>query len=257
MIENIHKWLLLRLALLWLVLSIVIGGMVNYLGNVRMDNHIVEMAKTETSSYIAAIDSYLKSPSELALSELNSKIGAEIIRDNLIAVEFYSVDSNMITDAVKLHAKEIEAKLPEHGSEFVDKDGTVCNKLMIENDTYMRVFVPLFNSAGTKIAYLEGIYHAPGDIVKEIKRQTLWALILVVLLISATSLALYPLILRLNRKLINYSKSLALTNIGMLKVLGSAISKGTVTPIYITIGLRSIQSISAKGWDFHRARCRG
>ena len=225
MIDNIHKWLLLRLALLWLVLSIVIGGMVNYLGNVRMDSHIVNMAKTETASYIAAIDSYLTAPSEQALSELNSKIGDQIIRDNLIAVEFYDADSNMITDAVKLHAKEIEAKLPEHGSEFVDKDGIVCNKLMIESDTYMRVFVPLFNSAGTKIGYLEGIYHAPGDIVSEIKRQTLWALILVVLLISATSLALYPLILRLNRKLINYSKSLALTNIGMLKVLGSAISK--------------------------------
>ena len=56
MIDNIHKWLLLRLALLWLILSTVIGGMVNYLGNVRMDNHIVEMAKTETSSYITAID---------------------------------------------------------------------------------------------------------------------------------------------------------------------------------------------------------
>ena len=111
MIDNIHKWLLLRLALLWLVLSIVIGGMVNYLGHLRMDNHIVEMAKTETSSYIAAIDSYLKSPSEQALSELNSKIGAEIIRDNLIAVEFYGADSNKITEVVKQHAKEIEANI--------------------------------------------------------------------------------------------------------------------------------------------------
>ncbi len=225
MIDNIHKWLLLRLALLWLVLSIVIGGLVNYLGNFRMDNHVVNMAKAETVSYIAAIDSYLESPSEQALSELNSKIGAEIIRDHLIAVEFYDADANMITEVVKPQAKEIEAKLPLHGSEFVDKNGIVCNKLMVENETFMRVFVPLFNSAGTKIAYLEGIYRAPSDIVTEIKRQTLWVLILVVLLISATSLALYPLIIRLNRKLIDYSKSLALTNIGMLKVLGSAISK--------------------------------
>ena len=222
---NIHKWLLLRLALLWLILSIVIGGLVNYLGNVRMDNHIVNMAKTETASYIDAIELYLKSPSKHSLSELNSKIGVQIIRDNLIAVEFYSADSNKITEVIKEHAKEIEAKLPKHGSEFVDKSGIVCNKMMFENDTYMRVFVPLFNSAGTKIAYLEGIYRAPGDIITEIKRQTLWALILVVLLISATSLALYPLIIRLNRRLIDYSTSLALTNIGMLKVLGSAISK--------------------------------
>ncbi|MEI6972824.1 MAG: HD-GYP domain-containing protein, partial [bacterium] len=50
-------------------------------------------------------------------------------------------------------------------------------------------------------------------------------LILVVLVIFVTSLALHPLIIRLNRKLVDYSNNLALTNIGMLKVLGSAIAK--------------------------------
>jgi HD-GYP domain-containing protein (c-di-GMP phosphodiesterase class II) len=225
MIDNLHRWLLLRLALLWLILSLVIGGLVNYLGNVRLDNHIVNMAKTETASYMDAITSYLKSPSEQTLSELNSKIHVQIERDNLIAVEFYGADSKRITEVVKPHAKEIEAKLPKHGSEFVDKSGIICNKLLLESDTYLRVFVPLLNSTGTKIAYLEGIYHAPHEIIDQIKQQTLWSLILVVLVVFVTTLVLYPLIIRLNRKLVDYSNNLALTNIGMLKVLGSAIAK--------------------------------
>lgn len=225
MIENLHKWLLLRLALLWLILSLLIGGLVNYLGNVRLDNHIVNMAKTETARYMDAIASYLKSPTERALSELDRLIHLQIDRDNLIAIEFYGADSKRITEVVKPHAKEIEAKLPKHGSDFADKNGIICSKLMLEDDTYMRVFVPFFNNTGTKIAYLEGIYHAPGDIIAEIKRQTLWSLILVVLLILATTLALYPLIIRMNKKLVDYSNNLALTNIGMLKVLGSAIAK--------------------------------
>ncbi len=225
MIDNIHKWLLLRLALVWIVLSLLIGGLVHYLGNVRLDNHVVSMAKTETASYTDAMASYLKSPSEPALAELNRKIHYEIEKDNLIVVEFYDTDSKKITEAIKTSAREVEAKLPKHGIEFADKSGIVCEKLILGNDNYLRVFVPINNKTGAKIGYLEGIYHAPREIISQIKQQTLWSLVLVVLIIFATSLVLYPLIIRLNRKLLDYSHSLTLTNIGMLKVLGSAIAK--------------------------------
>lgn len=225
MIDNIHKWLLLRLALVWFVLSLIIGGLVHYLGNVRLDNHIVSMAKTETANYTNAVASYLKLPSEQALSDFNKRINAQLGQDNLIAVEFYDAKSNKITEAVEPSARKIEGSLPKHGIEFADKNGIICNKLIVGSDTYLRVFVPLFSSTGSKIGYLEGIYHAPGDIISQIKQQTLWSLILVVLIVFATSVALYPLIIRLNRTLVNYSKNLALTNIGMLKVLGSAIAK--------------------------------
>ena len=225
MVDNIHKWLLLRLALVWFVLSLVIGGLVHYLGNVRLDNHIVNMAKTETANYTNAVASYLKLPSEQALSDFNKRINAQLGQDNLIAVEFYDAKSNKITEAVEPSARKIEGSLPKHGIEFADKNGIICNKLIVGSDTYLRVFVPLFSSAGSKIGYLEGIYHAPGEIIAQIKQQTLWSLILVVLIVFTTSVALYPLIIRLNRTLVNYSKNLALTNIGMLKVLGSAIAK--------------------------------
>lgn len=225
MIENLHKWLAIRLTLLGLILSLVIGGLVNYLGSVRLDSHVVDMAKAETASYVAEIALYLKSPSPKALAELNYRIQAEIERDHLIIVEFYDAGSRKITEVVKPNATQIEVRLPKHGGEFADKGGIVCTKLALNGDTYMGVFVPLLNSSGTKIGYLEGIYHAPAEIITQIKQQTLWSLILVVLVILATTLSLYPLIIRMNRNLITYSNNLALTNIGLLKVLGSAIAK--------------------------------
>lgn len=225
MIDNLHTWLIIRLALVWLVLSLVIGGMVHFFGNRRLDSHVVTMAKTETSSYTEPVVSYLQAPSGQALVELNRRIGDEIQRDNLIIVEVYDAASRKIAETIKPSAREVERRLPKHGSEFTDKDGIVCHKLTLGDDTYLRVFVPILNSAGTKIGYLEGIYHAPEEIITQIKQQTLWSLTLVVLVIFVTSLALYPLIIRLNRTLIVYSHNLALTNIGMLKVLGSAIAK--------------------------------
>jgi HD-GYP domain-containing protein (c-di-GMP phosphodiesterase class II) len=225
MIDNLHRWLALRLALLWIILSLVIGGLVQYLGHVRLDKQIVNMAKTETANYAEAVAAYLKSPSEQTLAEFNRRIRLAIERDNLIAVEFYDATSKRITEVIKPLAVEVEGKLPKHGTEFADKNGIICNKLTLGDDTYMRVFVPLFNNSGVKIGYLEGIYRGPAEIIVEIKRQSLWALILVVLVILATSLGLYPLIIRLNLKLVAFSHNLALTNIGMLKVLGSAIAK--------------------------------
>ncbi|MDU0460751.1 MAG: HD-GYP domain-containing protein [Geobacteraceae bacterium] len=225
MIDNLHKWLAIRLMLLCLILSLVIGSLVNHLGSIRLDNHVVDMAKKETASYIEQVASYLQSPSPQALEVLKRRIHTEIEQDNLIVVEFYDTDSHKIVEAVKPNAKELEARLPKHGSEFAVKGGIVCTKLPLNGDTYMRVFVPLLNSSGAKIGYLEGIYHAPDEIIAQIKQQTLWALILVVLVIIATTLALYPLIIRMNRNLVAYSNNLALTNIGLLKVLGSAIAK--------------------------------
>ncbi|MDD2732735.1 MAG: hypothetical protein PHF56_02245 [Desulfuromonadaceae bacterium] len=78
-----------------------------------------------------------------ALAELNRKIQIEIEQDHLVIVEFYDAGSQKITEAVKPNAKELEAKLPKHGSEFAGKGGIVCTKLALNGDTFMRVFVPL------------------------------------------------------------------------------------------------------------------
>lgn len=225
MIDNLHKWLILRLSLLWLVLSLATGGLIHYFGNIVLDNHVVNMAKIETASYRDAVVAYLKSPSEQALAILNRMFQAEITKDNLIVVEFYDTGSHKIAEAIKPFANEIKAKLPKHGSEFATRSDIICNKLEVGNETYLRVFIPIINSNNTKIGYIEGIYRAPREIIAQNKQQTIWTLILIVMVIFATTLALYPLIIRLNRKLVDYSHSLAVTNIGMLKVLGSAIAK--------------------------------
>jgi HD-GYP domain-containing protein (c-di-GMP phosphodiesterase class II) len=224
-INNIHQWLIFRLLLVWFFLSLLIGTVVYFLGNIHLDNYIISMAKNETTAYTEALASYLKSPSKQSLSELNRRIHLEIERDNLIVVELYDDDARRITEAVKPSGREIEDKLPSHDSEFASQNDIVKKKILLGDDTYLRVFVPIINSAGRKIGYLEGIYHVPTEIITQTRQQTLLSLILVILVILVTSLAVYPLIIRLNRKLIDYSRILAMNNIQMLKMLGSAIAK--------------------------------
>lgn len=225
MIKNIHTWLIVRLALVWLVLSLGIGGLVHYLGTARLDSHVMDMAKTETNAYSGEFSAYLRTPSERALAHFNLRIRDLIDHDNLIVVEFYDAGSKRITEFVKPSARDIEARLPKHGSSFSSAQGISMQKLMLGEETYLRVFNPILDRTGTRIGYLEGVYLAPDEIVRQIKGQTFWSLVLVVLIVFVTSLALYPLIVSLNGKILDYTHLLALTNVGMLKVLGSAIAK--------------------------------
>ncbi|OQX20507.1 MAG: hypothetical protein BWK76_01045 [Desulfobulbaceae bacterium A2] len=223
--DNLHQWLAIRLTVVWLLLSLLISGLVQYLGHTRLDNHVVSLAKTETAKYTTDFIAFLRSPSEQALVHFNQVIQALSEKDNLIVVEFYDADSRKVAEAVKPLAAEIEKRLPKHGLEFTRSEEIVCEQLTLDRQIYLRVFVPVINGSGMKMGYLEGIYHAPEDIVAQNRNHTLWSLVLVVLVAFVTSLALYPLIIRLNRRLTDYSHILALTNIGMLKVLGSAIAK--------------------------------
>ena len=224
MINTIHRWLIIRLGLVWLILSIVIGSLVHYLGEARLNDHVSTMAKEETSQYTPNFISYLRAPSEQALALFNHTIHSLIEGDNLIVVEFYDATTRKISEAIKPSAAELEKSLPKHDTTFNRSNKVIC-EVMTPDHSILRVFVPIHDGAGTKIGYLEGIYHAPDEIVSQIKSQTLWSLILVVVIIFVTTLVLYPLIIRLHHKLLEQAHILALTNIGMLKVLGSAIAK--------------------------------
>ncbi len=226
MIENLHRWLLLRLAVVWLVLSLVSGVLVQQLGHARLDDHILQMAKTETSTYTAELVKYRQSPSEQALALFSQRIHATIENDNFVVVRLNDTDLNQITEVIKSSAAETEVALLQHNIAFSpDDNSTISEKLIFSGETYLHIHFPVNNRRGVKTGNLDGIYHVPDEIIAQMKHQFFWSFLLVVLAIFVTSIALYPFIIRLNNELKKFSHILALTNVGMLKVLGSAIAK--------------------------------
>lgn len=226
MIENLHRWLLLRLAVVWLVLSLVSGVLVQQLGHARLDDHILQMTKAETSTYITELVKYLQSPSEQALALFSQRIHTTIENDNFVVVRLSDTDLNQITEVIKSSAAETEAALLRHTIAFSPEDNSaISEKLVFAGETYLHIHLPVNNRKGVKTGYFDGMYHAPGEIIAQMKHQFFWSFLLVVLAIFVTSIALYPFIIRLNNRLKKFSHILALTNVGMLKVLGSAIAK--------------------------------
>lgn len=225
MIVNLNRWLLLRLAIVWLALSLVSGGLVNYLGHARLDEHIMHMAYAETMTYAAEVVEYFKSNSDQAFALFKQRFHATIQKDNFVVIRLFDADTKKIIEVAKPFAQEIEDKHPRQNFDFSRNDSIISEKLDLDGETYLRLHFPVKNGIGIIIGYLDGIYHVPAEIMTQMKQQSFWSLILVVVAIFVTSLVLYPLIIRLNNKLKNYAHALALTNVGMLKVLGSAIAK--------------------------------
>ena len=227
MIANLHKWLALRLAIVWLVLSLVSGLLVHYLVHARLYKHIGNMAKTELAILQDEFMDYVHSPSDQTLALLRQTINVAIEKENFVALRLYDHNLEIIAEASTSSAREIEEKLawPAAGASR-PSTGIAGKKLEVNGATYITVSFPIgTDKARGAVGRLDGIYRAPDEIMAGISEQSYGPVILVVVTILLTGIVLYPIIIRLNSQLLQYSHTLALTNIGMLKVLGSAIAK--------------------------------
>lgn len=88
----------------------------------------------------------------------------------------------------------------------------------------MHILLPLKQADDTLVGYFEGVYQVDPQTLARIRSDVLGALSLVVLVTLAAALALYPVIISLNRELIKFSGDLLKGNINLMVVLGSAIA---------------------------------
>ncbi len=95
----------------------------------------------------------------------------------------------------------------------------------IEGRHYFRAFVPLADSRGRTAAYVEGFFTTTPEQQKAARRSILGSVALAVGIVLATTLLLYPVILRLMRRLERLSLNLLDANLDMARVVGSTIAK--------------------------------
>lgn len=225
MIKNLHKWLILRLTIVWLVLSLVSGLLVHYLGHAQLYEHIDNMAKTESATFEAGFMEYLQAPYDQALVLLKQRLDTAIEKNNFVALRLYDNNLKIIAEASKSSAGEIEAKFGWPTEASVPPTDIAGKRLVVNSETYVTVSFPFDIDKQGGSGRLDGIYQAPREVLAGLRHQSYGSVSLVVVTILLTSIVLYPIIIRLNSQLIKYSNILALTNVGMLKVLGSAIAK--------------------------------
>lgn len=221
--NNIHNLVVRRLALAWIILSIVLGGIVFYLETESTDDRILNLAVMETESFTSENLYRLNQP-DPDLSGLRQKT-AEFLKSHFVIVELYNRDKKKILEETDPGKGAIEAELKQNPHSFPLADATYYRKLLIGENVFLQVLQPLKEKNGTLAGYFEGVYQVDAETLKGIQNDVVRALILVVVIVLATTLVLYPIIILLNRNLVHLSRDLLKGNIELMEVLGNAIAK--------------------------------
>lgn len=225
MSDSIHKKLILRLSLAWVLLSIVIGTVIYFIEQEKIDEFVVALAETESNKFIADEIQYLDNLTPSNRDILSNNAREHLMSGSFIVIEFYDRNKKQVVEHSRQDAEEIESKMNLIKHENLMTDTTQYAKIYIDEQMFLRVVTPLKRVDGSIVGFFEGIYHVEPIIINNIKDRVIFSLLQVIITILIATMVLYPVIIVLNKDLIKYSMDLSNANMGMLEVLGNAIAK--------------------------------
>ncbi len=222
----VHKQLIIRLLLAWILLSVLIGAVVLFLEMGKLEAYVVALAREESRDLERGHANFLKSPDASHLERLREESRKHIQDGHFIDVRIYNRNRELIVEESHPDARLIEKEISRHRRDMSRDEALHFRKFYGRGpQIFVMVQAPLKTAVQETEGYFEGVYKADPRTMAEIKNRIFLSLLQVVVIIFFTALAIYPIVLSLNRGLIRVAKDLSQANIGMLKVLGGAIAK--------------------------------
>lgn len=224
--SQIHKKLITRLILVWVALSLVMGAAVYFIEISKIDQYVGKMAAEESRGFVKIMQDYRTGPKAEQRKQMLQESQWHIQEGHFISVELYDGNKQKITEKRFPKEEAIEGKIQKHGlAPFMNKEVHYEKFYGQAGQIYVLILTPLKTETNEIIGYLNGVYKVPADTMSEIRSRIAFSLLQVVFIIFLTTAVIYPIVLLLNRGLIRLTADLSHANIGMLKVLGSAVAK--------------------------------
>ncbi len=224
--KHLHRKLIKRLFLVWGLLSLLIGTLIFYLSMKKVDVFVANLAEKESRTFSSKeISTFLNMPTDLDKDALKINVERRLTKSHFIVAELYNLDKEKVVEIVKSGYQSIEDEINEHKHDSYLSDLMRRKAFLINSRIYLQIFTPLMIGSSTKIGFFEGIYEVDEETMSNITGEMSRSFLEVVFAILATTIVLYPVIISLNRDLVQHTKNLVRANIETLKVLGSAIAK--------------------------------
>jgi len=229
-----HKTLLVRLILMTLAISLVIGGVSYILEQKRMQIYVVEQANQAMQLLITrarvirdekGIDRYIAFREALA-----ERIANPLQRQsgNFTYAIFYKPNDEVIDEFIQPgdpQIKQLKAQLIKPPLKKPAADAYHIESTKLTGKEYIYVVFPITDRQGEIAGYTHAIFTVSESTQNKIQ-NTIWrAVITTILIVLATSLLLYPVILRLVRRLSFFSANLLDANLQSISLLGCTIAK--------------------------------
>ena len=220
---SIHRIVLYRLLAAWVVISLLIGETVSWLGMRKIDQQLVTLATEEIKRFATTNLALLEQPA--ALRNTLDLLPSQTIREHLIAGEFQDRNRRKLAATSNpLHsALALEVERQAAGA-ALDQE-TRSRKFSADGRSWIRVLVPLSGAEGAAAGYFEGAFLVDPELMARLRDDLTVTLLVALIAVALTTLCLYPIILSLNRNVVRHSRDLLAGNIELMEVVGSAIAK--------------------------------
>lgn len=240
-----------RLAVAWVLLSLLVGGTVAYLEFRRADEIAFGLAAS-------AADSLRQHVAKSGAPHVASLTAAlePLVRQGYLQARVDDGAGNVIATAAALGQPEFLDHLSEWGSAsatFITGNHRV---LWRGGELVVLVKMPLQEQSGRLIGSFNGAYRVDPATRESVRRDFVHNISAALLAVLATTFVLYPVIMSLNKGVLKLSAELMRSNVELMEVLGSAIAKrDSDTDLHnYRVCLYSIRFAEALGLDDNTIR---
>ncbi len=215
---NIHKLVVTRLIIGWILLSVTLGGIVYYLELQKVGKFVFDLAKVESRFFT---DTFDRASNKTELK----KSADDFLKRHFVVIELYDAQKNLILHESRPDNEALEKKLNSSLQTYPLEDAMRYKQYLIGRKSFLQVVLPLKDNHGELTGYFKGVYQVDEKTLHNVEIDIFGTLLLVVVVIMITSIMLYPIIISLNKGLVKLSSDLLNGNIELMDVLGSAIAK--------------------------------
>ena len=220
---DLHRTLLQRLLLAWLLVSLVAGGAVYYLERARFNDAIVGLV-AEHATRLDVAQLVRDGAADAAYQSLLSQT-REFIANNYVLIDIRDREGRQIAGLVHPQRRSLEQAARPELTALPHDGGSHMRILNVKGERLIHVGVPLPARDGGQAGYFEGLFLLDEATRTSFQTQIRRPLVAVLLAVLGTTLVLYPVILALNRSVLRASREILKGNLEMASVLGTAIAK--------------------------------
>jgi HD-GYP domain-containing protein (c-di-GMP phosphodiesterase class II) len=229
----IQKTLAIRLGLVAVVISAVLGAVVFTNERRRVGEGVIERALQAATRFNVLIADLLGAD-RLGAEEIQGEMelfskGAIASRSGKFVVarvyDRAGAELGRLSDAEHRLIDEVERRMDPAVHELPASEDERVDVVWIDDQPHVWIAIPLANTAGQDVAHIEGVFAVSAAALADIDRRVLRAVLWVIGIVVLTSLAAYPTIVTLLNRVTNLTANLLDSNLETLQVLGSAVAK--------------------------------
>ena len=229
----VHRTLLLRLIVSGVTLALLIGLAVILYERGRVSEKAIEYAVGRTQLFSARYDHLLVDPENIdpeairqAVDEFRQSRQRSPVGD-FVYVGIFDTGLRSLVDFFNekySHAAKVKEVSKNIDPKPSGKD-LYHEIVFIGGTPHLRIFLPLTNNGNETAAFVNAIFAFSPEAIWDFRIRGIRAMLGVMAVVLLTTVVLYPVILRLTRRISDFSVMLLDANLETLETLGNAIAQ--------------------------------